>query len=118
MSQEKKDGGCAGFYPEKCERMAAELVLSERFIGEDGQAAIWRVEPISAADVQAVYREGATAGGAGLRLLAASISYPDLRSAELQDAYGVMGAEQLLLKLLSPGEFAKLERTFVELNLQ
>lgn len=118
MTKQKVNEGYEGFYPESCGRAAVELIVSERFCGADGQAAVWRIEPISAADVQAVYREGATPGGAGLRLLAAAVSYPDLRSVELQDAYGVMGAEQLLLKLLSPGEFAKLEKAFVELNLQ
>lgn len=107
----------AEFYPNRCERSAVELVVSERFCDDDGQALAWRLEPINAADVQAAYREGVKPTGAGLRLLAASVSYPDLCSVDLQDAYGVMGAEQLLLKMLSPAEFAKLERAFVELNL-
>lgn len=117
MAETSISSGYEGFCPDKCRRTAVEVAVSERFRDESGQVLAWRLEPISAADVQAVYREGVTSGGAGLRLLAASVSYPDLRAAELQDAYGVMGAEQLLLKLLSPGEFAKLEKAFVELNM-
>jgi len=33
--------------------------------------------------------------------------FPDLNSAELQNSYGVMGAETLLKKMLLPGEYAE-----------
>lgn len=105
------------YLPQNCKREPLELVISERFCDESGKAAVWRINPISAADVQAMYREGVVPASAGLRLLAASVSEPDLCSVELQNAYGVMGADQLLLKMLSPAEFAKLERAFAELNL-
>lgn len=109
--------GTERFLSENCRREAVEVVISERFLDESGKAIFWRIEPISAAELQAIYREGEPKSGAGLRLLAAAVSYPDLRAAELQDSYGVLGAEQLLLKMLSPGEFKVLEQAFAELNL-
>ena len=42
------------------------------------------------------------------RLAAACVVSPDLENAALQRSWGVMGAEALLKRMLSPGEFAKL----------
>lgn len=43
------------------------------------------------------------------KLIAASTVYPDLDDAELQDSYGVSGAEDLLMELVDdPGEYADL----------
>ena len=40
-------------------------------------------------------------------LLAATCTvYPDLNNLDLQDSYGVMGAEELLKVMLLPGEYA------------
>ena len=43
-----------------------------------------------------------------LRLAAACVLFPDLENASLQRSWGVMGADALLRKMLSPGEFARL----------
>lgn len=43
-----------------------------------------------------------------LKTAAAAVVFPDLNNAELQDSYGVMGAENLLKRMLSPGELQKL----------
>lgn len=114
MAEEDVRG--AAFWPENCERSAKRLVVSARFCDEEGRPVEWQVEPLAAKDLLALYREG---GGrnVGLRLLAAAVSEPDLRSAELQDRWGVMGAEQLLLAMLSPGEYQRLEEAFREVNL-
>ncbi len=42
------------------------------------------------------------------RLAAACVVSPDLESAALQRSWGVLGAEALLRRMLSPGEFARL----------
>lgn len=39
------------------------------------------------------------------KLAAACTVYPDLNSKELQDSYHVMGADTLLKKMLTPGEY-------------
>lgn len=89
---------------------------------EAGQPQLWELAPLCAADVQRLLAEpGRETGKPGrllLQLLAESVVWPDLQEAELQDSWGALGAEQLLLRMLSPGEFAALQRAFVELNLQ
>ena len=41
-------------------------------------------------------------------LVASAVVYPDLKNAELQNAYGVLGEVELLQKMLIMGEFMKL----------
>lgn len=106
-----------GLWPENCARAAKRVVVSERFKDEDGKPLEWQVEPLTAWKMQAICREGAGGSGLGMRLLAAAVSEPDLNSAELQDKWGVMGADRLLLAMLSPGEMAVLESAFREVNL-
>lgn len=42
--------------------------------------------------------------------------YPDLNSQELQDSYGVMGAEDLLRTMLKPGEYTDYTAKVQEVN--
>ncbi|SDF62055.1 phage tail assembly chaperone [Sporomusa acidovorans] len=52
-----------------------------------------------------------------LGLLAAKcIVYPNLNAAELQDSYGVMGADAVLKKMLKPGEYQDLLKKIQEIN--
>lgn len=50
------------------------------------------------------------------KLVVASVVFPDLKDAELQKSYGVMGADQLLRKMLLPGEYATLVQKVQEIN--
>ena len=52
----------------------------------------------------------------GYLLCAASITYPDLNNAELQDNYGVKTPDGLLKKMLNAGEFTDLFLKVQELN--
>ena len=49
-------------------------------------------------------------------LVVASVVEPNLNSKELQDAYGVMGAEELLKAMLKPGELIDLQQKVSEIN--
>ena len=49
-------------------------------------------------------------------LLTESVVYPDLNEAELQDSYGVRGAESLLRKMLYTGEYNKLAQEVMALS--
>lgn len=52
-----------------------------------------------------------------LGLLAAKcVVYPNLNAAELQDSYGVMGADAVLKKMLKPGEYQDLLKKVQEIN--
>ncbi len=50
------------------------------------------------------------------KIAAASVVYPDLKDAELQQSYGVVGAEELLKKMLLAGEYAALIQKVQEIN--
>ena len=49
-------------------------------------------------------------------VLAESVVFPDLKDAELQNSYGVVGAERLLKKLLLAGEYDRLRMAVEEIN--
>lgn len=49
-------------------------------------------------------------------LLTESVVYPDLNEAELQDSYGVRGAESLLRKMLYTGEYNVLAQEVMALS--
>ena len=46
---------------------------------------------------------------AAMEMTLASIVFPDLNDADLQDSWGVVGAEALLKAMLTPGEIVDLE---------
>lgn len=103
------------------------LPLSARFLDKQGQPEIWELRPLAAAEWQELLLAQARQEEGGrktrfndvfLQLLVKSVVWPDLSSAELQDSYGVLGAEQLLLQMLTPGEYQDLQQAFAKLNLQ
>lgn len=113
------------FFAENAEKIEPqELVISKRFIGEDGQPECWRVGPVSGEEdeklrasctykVQVPGKRGQfmqeTDFNAYLgRLAARCVKYPDLYDAGLQDSYQVKGAENLLKTMLTSGEYARL----------
>jgi len=50
------------------------------------------------------------------RLAVACTVFPDLNNKELQDSYQVMGAEALLKKMLTPGEYREYLSKVQEVN--
>lgn len=50
------------------------------------------------------------------KMCVACTVYPDLNNAELQDSYGVKGAEDLLKKMLLPGEYIEYKAKVMEVN--
>ncbi len=48
--------------------------------------------------------------------MTACVVYPDLKNAELQNAYDVMNAEDLLKEMLTMGEYMNLLRFVQEIN--
>lgn len=50
------------------------------------------------------------------KMCVACTVYPNLNDAELQDSYGVKGAEALLKKMLLPGEYTELKSKVMEVN--
>jgi hypothetical protein len=50
------------------------------------------------------------------RMCVACTVYPNLNDAELQDAFGVKGADALLKKMLKPGEYTEYKAKVMEVN--
>lgn len=109
-----------------------KIVISKRFKDENGNPIEWEIRPLTAEeteDLQRMCMVNVPVQGQRGRytrelddfkytkaMLCASVVFPDLRNAELQDSYGVKSPEQLLKKMLTHQEEAKLGRAIVELS--
>ena len=99
-----------------------KFVASKRFIGDDEKPEEWEIKAVSPKEDEAI-RKSCTKrieipGMKGQytsvtdtdkyvgKLAVACTVYPDLNNKELQDSYGVMGADELLKVMLLPGEYA------------
>lgn len=106
-----------------------KIVVSDRF-KDNGNPVEWEIRSISAEEDEAL-RKACTRkvpivgkknqftqefdGNSYLTKLAAkAVVYPDLNDAELQNSYGVMGAEQLIKVMLYRDEFERLTDCLVE----
>ncbi len=110
----------AVFLAKNAKRENMRVKVSERFVDEAGEPLLWELAPVTAGDMEELLREAGEQvryDEVMLRLLTRAVRFPDLQDAELQDSYGVMGAERLLLEMLSPGEFRALQAAFEQQNL-
>lgn len=98
-----------------------KIIVSNRFKDKDGKAVEWEIRSISA-DEDEVLRKSCTkkvpvvgkknqftqdfdANAYLAKLATKAVVFPDLNNAELQNSYGVMGAEQLIKVMLYKDEF-------------
>ena len=105
------------FYREnRKDREEREVLLTDR-LAKDGGQMLFRIRPMSQRENESIWKrcsedekryEGA--------VLAESVVFPDLKDAELQNSYGVVGAERLLKKLLLAGEYDRLRMAAEEIN--
>lgn len=106
-----------------------QVAISERFIGEDGAPEKWELRPLTEEEdskLRASCTEINLESGNRrvkfdkeryvLLLAAAAVVYPDLKDAELQKSYGVIGEDKLLSKMLYTGEFDRLTKITQALN--
>jgi hypothetical protein len=105
-----------------------EVVVSDRFVGENGKPIPWKVRALTEAENEQLRRASMQPprkkGDAPeilpdaylAKVTVASVVFPDLKDAELQQSYGVLGAEELLKKMLLPGEYARLVQKVQEVN--
>jgi hypothetical protein len=121
------------FFAQNVEKVQLEEhVVSKRFKDENGKPIPWKFGAISG-DEDAAIRKSCTKrmpipGKKGLRMpetdyelyvlkvTAETIKYPDLNNAELQNSYGVMGAEALLQKMLLSGELSEAKKIAQSVN--
>lgn len=107
-----------------------EFVVSERFKDENGKAIPWKLRSMTEAQNTEI-RKSATkrvkVKGQGYapeldheeyigKLIVESVVFPDLKNAELQKSYGVMGAAELLKVMLISGEYGRLAKKVQEIN--
>lgn len=92
-----------------------KFVPSLRFKDEEGKPIEWEIKPITSKKADLIREACTTQKGKNFKvdskkfnkLLAVECTvFPDLNDKELQDSYGVMGAEQLIQELLDvDGEY-------------
>ena len=93
-----------------------ECSIAPRF-QQDGKEMLWKIRAISQAENVEIWKKsGENPKRYESMVLAASVVFPDLKGADLQDSYGVMGAENLLEKMLTAGEFAALQDAVEAVN--
>lgn len=126
-------GDLSGFLAQNAIKVENETyVASRRFLDDAGKPMEWEICCISSEEDEALKREctkrkpvpgkkGAylpeTDYSAYVAKLAARCTvFPDLNNAELQDSYHVMGADALLRKMLTPGEYGEYLARVQEVN--
>lgn len=98
-------------------REAAVYAASQSFVDDNGEPVLWKIRPISTKENESIRDEcvieDKLSGRYRLdiskytaKLLAASVVEPNLYDKQLQDSYGVMTPEALILELLdNPAEY-------------
>lgn len=108
--------------------------VSDRFVNrETGEPELWEIRRITAKENAGLrklcihtipapggrkgqYTQEFDPGQYQAKLAAACTVWPDLNDAGLQDSYQVMGAENLLTAMLTPGEFEEYSAQVLEVN--
>lgn len=106
-----------------------KVVVSERF-KDKGKPVEWEIRSISAEEDEAIrklctkkvqvvgkknqFTSEFDANGYLSKLAAKAVVFPDLNNAELQNSYGVMGAEALIKTMLYKDEFDRLTECLID----
>lgn len=106
-----------------------KIVVSNRFKDKDGKPVEWEIRSISAEEDEVIrkactkkipvvgkknqFTQDFDANSYMAKLAAKAVVFPDLNNAELQNSYGVMGAEQLIKVMLYKDEFDYLTEQLV-----
>jgi len=109
-----------------------KYAASKRFLGEDGQPIPWEICCITSTEDEnlrkACTKRVSVNGKRNQftqetdynlylgKLAAKCTAFPNLDDAELQNSYGVMGADALLKTMLTPGEYADYLTKVQEVN--
>lgn len=109
-----------------------KYVASKRFVDNKKNPMEWEIKAISSDEDEAIrracVRRVPVPGKRGQftsetdyntylgKLAAACVVFPNLNDKELQDSYGVMGAEALVKKMLTGGEYSDLLLKIQEVN--
>jgi len=126
-------GNLSGFLSQNALKVEnVKHIVSKRFLDEDGKPIPWEIRCITSTEDEAL-RKASTkrVPVPGKRnqftqevdynlylgkLASTCTAYPNLDDAELQNSYGVMGADALLKTMLTPGEYADYLTKIQEVN--
>lgn len=121
------------FFAQSVEKVQIEEhIVSKRFKDADGNPIPWQFGAITG-DEDAALRKSATKripipGKKNvfmpetdfdlytLKIAVATVKHPNLNNKELQDSYGAMSAEQLIQRMLLPGELTEVKKVAQSVN--
>lgn len=102
-----------------------EVIVSNRF-QEDGKPVPFVIRPISQRENKQLIKKYTKTSKKGVEtfdraeyvqaLVSIAVVFPDLKNAELQKAYGVLGESDLLGAMLYAGEYAELVQAVQKLS--
>jgi len=102
------------------------LKVSDRFKDENGKVIEWELRSVMADESEALMKKYTKRDKKGVDILdrqayatalvCSSVIYPDLKNAELQKGYGVLGEGSLIHKMLTLGEYTKLSTKVSEIS--
>lgn len=119
-----------GFFAQNVVKLEnVKFALSNRFLDENGKPHEWELRALDAGESETIRKDCTRRVKVGnqytieidnealaIKMMVASIVFPNLDDKALQDTYGVMGAEQLLKKMLTVGEYSALSKKISEIN--
>lgn len=113
-------------------RENTKIVISDRFKDENGNSVPWEIRSISASEDESIrkqctrrvpvtgkknqFTQDFDANTYLAKLAAKAVVFPDLNDSELQDSYGVMGAEELVKVMLYKDEFDALSESLMNIS--
>ena len=116
----------------KIKRENVKYAASKSFVDKDGKPLLWEIKQIGNKEDEALrkmctrqvkvpgkpnmYRPETDSALYMGKLAATCTVFPDLKNKELQDSYNVMGDDELLKEMLSPGEYADFCNKVSEVN--
>ena len=126
-------GNLSGFLSQNAVKIDnVSYVASKRFLDENGKPIPWEIECITSTEDEALrkactkrvpvpgkrnqYTQETDYNLYLGKLAARCTAFPNLDDAELQNSYGVMGADALLKTMLTPGEYSDYLMKIQEVN--
>ena len=111
----------------KKELATVEYPASKAFLDENGNPLMWKIRPLKSKQAEKIRDEVNSFNKNGVatvdtalfnrKVAVACTVYPDLHNADLQDSYGVMGAENLIIEMLdNDGEYQMYVKKCLELS--
>ena len=106
-----------------------EIIISERFVGEDGKPAPFKIRPLTQEEndtlvkrakrtrtVNGMAQEYIDSSALSRSIVVAATVEPNFADKELCDAYGVLDPAMVPGKMLLSGEYAKLSQAINDLS--